>query len=124
MLKKSEYSQFKKELSRATPAFDLHGFDTDLATALGVETPDNYAQRKAEDEGLAIPLGPLDQYSMGRKLVSLLGPDWTWSLTDTGGVAQAQVWNTKTGTRFEADGTGPVSLRSAALIALEERAAL
>ena len=97
--------------------FDLRGFDTRLAIALGIETPDDYAQRKAEEEDLAMPVSPLDPYSVGRKLVSMLGAGWTWTVADSGTSSLASVLGTEVGF-IENHLIGPVALRIAALDAL------
>lgn len=99
--------------------FDLHGFDWRLAIALGVETPADYAQRKAEEDLLAVPVSPLDDYSMGRKLVKMLGPEWTWQMNDNGIEATAMVL-CEDNSFFATHRNGPIALRIAALSAMDE----
>ena len=104
--------------SNNTP-FDLHGFDTRLALTLGIETPDDYAQRKAEQEGLAMPVAPVDEHSFARKLVSLLGKGWEWSVSSDSNHATVFRLGAKPA-KFTIKGDGPVALRFAALFALSE----
>ena len=104
---------------KAVTDFDLRDLDFRLASVLGIETPDDYAQRKAEEEDLALPVSPLDDYSMGRKLVAMLGSDWTWQINDTGIEATAMVL-CEDNSFFATHKNGPVALRIAALSAMDE----
>lgn len=116
-INKKLISAFIAEAKSADIGFDLHGFDTRLAEAFEFETPNDYAQRKAEAEGLAMPVSPLDDYSVGRKLVSMLGSGWTWTVADSGTSSLASVLGTEVGF-IENHQIGPVALRIAALDAL------
>lgn len=104
--------------------FDLTGFDNRTAALLGIETPAEYAQRKAEEAGLAAAVGPVDGHSFARKLVALLGPDWTWSASDDGAFGTALVWLiSKPDVRVSARGqNSEFALRQAALTALANAA--
>lgn len=106
---------FDKQLAMVD--FDLHGFDERLCEALGIETPDQYAQRKAEEEGLVMPLAQIEPFSLGRKLVSMLGDGWTWHVAMEGLTSTAEVW-CEGKEPFTATGQGHVALRKAALAAL------
>lgn len=108
---------FDKQLAMVD--FDLHGFDARLCSAMGIESPDQYAQRKAEEEGLAMPVAQIDPFSLGRKLVALLGYGWTWRATMEGLDSTTEVWcENKKMQPFAANGQGHVALRKAALAAL------
>lgn len=117
-------AQFDAESGSATPPFDIHDFDTRLAVALGIETPDAYAQRKAEEEGPGHPVKQPDGYSLGRKLVAMLGDKdgstWTWSAIDNFDHGVAAVWREgDEANKVEVTTNVPeMALRAAALDAL------
>lgn len=100
---KRELNKFIKTFEIAKGGFDKHGNLEKLARFLKIETPDEYAKRKSDEDG-SPDVFRVDDYSFARKMVAILGDGWLWSVVDEHSKGKAVVWHPdKPTVKYEAE---------------------